>query len=151
MGGTRKYRVLFVCIGNACRSPMAEAIAHREAAEVIEPASAGLYPLGRIAERTIETLVATGYSADGLSSKSISREAVEEADLIVNLSGARIDYLFASAPSKLRHSQQLENWDVADPYGEDAATYQRILEEIESKVRQLANRLRVAEGRPAKG
>jgi len=130
---------------------MAEAIAHREAAEVIEPASAGLYPLGRIAERTIETLVASGYSADGLSSKSISREAVEEADLIVNLSGARIDYLFASAPSKLRHSQQLENWDVADPYGEDAATYQRILEEIESKVRQLANRLRVAEGRPAKG
>ena len=130
---------------------MAEAIAHREAAEAIEPASAGLYPLGRIAERTIETLVANGYSADGLSSKSISREAVEEADLIVNLSGARIDYLFASAPSKLRHSQQLENWDVADPYGEGAATYQRILDEIESKVRQLADRLRAAEGRSAKG
>ena len=94
---------------------MAEAIAHREAAEVIEPASAGLYPLGRIAERTIETLVATGYSADGLSSKSISREAVEEADLIVNLSGARIDYLFASAPSKLRHSQQLETGTLQIP------------------------------------
>jgi len=130
---------------------MAEAIAHREAADVIGPTSAGLYPLGRIAEPTTETLVANGYSVDGLSSKSISREAVEEADLIVNLSGARIDYLFASAPSKLRNSQRLENWDVADPYGEDAATYQRILEEIESKVRHLASRLRAAEGRSAKG
>ena len=128
---------------------MAEAVARREADDVIEPASAGLYPLGRVAEPTIEALVANGYSVEGLSSKSLSREAVREADLVVNLSGAPIDYLFSSAPSNLHHGQQLENWAVLDPYGEDRATYQRILEEIELRVRELANRLRTAESRSA--
>jgi protein-tyrosine-phosphatase len=128
---------------------MAEAVARREADDVIEPASAGLYPLGRVAEPTIEALVANGYSVARLSSKSISRESVWEADLIVNLSGAPIDHLFLSAPSNFRR-QQLENWRVSDPYGEDRATYQRILEEIELRVRQLANRLRAAENRSAK-
>jgi len=128
---------------------MAEAVARRDAGDVIEPASAGLYPLGRIAELTIEILVANGYSVDGLSSKPILRGAVRESRLIVNLSGAPIDYLFSSAPPNLRNGQQLENWEVADPYGEDAATYQRILEEIEARVRQLASRLRT-ENRSAK-
>ena len=129
---------------------MAEAVARREAADVIEPVSAGLYPLGRIAQSTIEALVANGYSVEGLSSKAISRESAREADLIVNLSGAPIDHLFLSAPCNSRHRQQLENWRVSDPYGEDRATYQRILEEIELRVRQLANRLRSAESRSAK-
>lgn len=129
---------------------MAEAVARREAGDVIEPASAGLSPLGRVAEPTIEALVANGYSVEGLSSKSISRESAREADLIVNLSGAPIDRLFLSARSNSRHRQQLENWRVSDPYGEDSATYQRILEEVELRVRQLANRLRAAESRSAK-
>ena len=129
---------------------MAEAVARREADDVIEPASAGLYPLGRVAEPTIDALVANGYSVEGLSSKSISRESVRGADLIVNLSGVPIEHLFLSAPSNFRHPQQLENWGVLDPYGEDRATYQRILEEIELRVRQLANRLRTAESRSAK-
>ena len=51
-------RVLFICIGNACRSPMAEAIARRDAADVIEAASAGVAPLGFVAQQTGLTLVA---------------------------------------------------------------------------------------------
>ena len=142
MAPSTRFRVLFVCIGNACRSPMAEAIARRNAADVIEPSSAGLYPLGYIAEPTIDALVTNGYSVDGLASKFISREAVSCADLIVNLSGVPIDTLFSSAPSRLSDGQRIENWDVSDPYGEEAATYQRILEELEERVQQLANQLR---------
>jgi len=123
---------------------MAEAVARREASDVIEPSSAGLSPLGRIPEATVEALLENGYSVDGLWSKAVSDEAVGEADLIVNLSGRRIDYLFSSTPSSLGHGQQLENWGVSDPYGEDGAIYRRILEEIESRVRQLAERLRAA-------
>ena len=52
---SHRVRVLFVCVGNACRSPMAEAIARYDAADVMEPSSAGLSPLGYLAELTKQT------------------------------------------------------------------------------------------------
>ena len=64
-------KVLFVCLGNACRSPMAEAIALRDAPDVIEPSSAGLTPLGRIEPMTKETLAKNGFSSDELWSKTL--------------------------------------------------------------------------------
>ena len=135
----RKIHVLFVCFGNACRSPMAEAIARREAGDVIEPASAGLYPLGEIPMHTLEALRHGGYSADGLASKRIAPDAWKRADLVINLSGRMRELEF-------EEFEKVEDWDVEDPYGEDAATYQRILREIQGRVRNLAQRLREEQG-----
>jgi protein-tyrosine-phosphatase len=132
---TKKLRVLFVCIGNACRSPMAEAIAKREAADVLEASSAGLYPLGEIPDETQETLSRNGYSAVGLSSKPITNRIWNEADLVINLSGRIRDIAFDD-PAKV------EDWDVADPYGANPAFYQTILEQLQQRVRLLADRLR---------
>jgi len=112
-----KFHVLFVCIGNSCRSPMAEAVARQLASDIIEPSSAGLAPLGHIAERTIATLSANGHSAGGLFSKRLSPKAIDDADLIVNLSGLAIDCL----PGRVK----VEEWPVEDPYGAGPATYQR--------------------------
>ena len=131
----KKTNVLFVCFGNACRSPMAEAIARSEAADVIEAASAGLYPLGEIPLHTREALKQNGYSADGLASKRIASDAWKRADLVINLSGRLRELEF-------EEYEKVQDWDVGDPYGEDAATYQRILEEIRGRVRDLAQRLR---------
>jgi len=128
-------RVLFVCIGNACRSPMGEAIARKDAGDVIEASSAGLYPMGMIPEMTQTTLERNGYSADGLRSKGLREIAAEDVDQVVNLSG----YERAQALEKFVH---VENWEVSDPYGADEATYQRILEEIRGRVKELAQRLR---------
>jgi len=131
----KKVRVLFVCIGNACRSPMAEAVAKREAADVLEASSAGLYPLGEIPDETQETLSRNGYSAVGLSSKPITNKAWNEADLVINLSGRIRDIAFDD-PAKV------EDWEVADPYGANPAFYQTILEQLQQRIRLLANRLR---------
>ena len=117
---------------------MAEAIASRQASDIIEPSSAGLYPLGYIAERTAETLLANGYGVADLSSKPLRRRTIGNADLIVNLSGERLEELLNGWPP-------VEDWNVPDPYGADVATYQRILEEIESRMRELAERLRAAQ------
>ena len=133
-----KLRVLFVCVGNSCRSPMAEAIARHRASDVIEPSSAGLAPLGYIVEPTIGALIANGHSVEGLSSKRLSRQTIDDADLIVNLSGEPIDCL----PDRAK----VEDWPIEDPYGTDAATYQRILEEIEGRVLALAARFRSQPG-----
>jgi protein-tyrosine-phosphatase len=132
---TKKLRVLFVCIGNACRSPMAEAIAKREAADVLEASSAGLYPLGEIPDETQETLSRNGYSAVGLSSKPITNRIWNEADLVINLSGRIRDIAFDD-PAKV------EDWDVADPYGANPAFYETILEQLRQRIRLLADRLR---------
>jgi len=84
-----KTRVLFVCIGNACRSPMAEAIARKEANDVIEASSAGFYPMGMIPEMTQTILERSGYSANGLRSKGLREIVSEEIDLVVNLRDTR--------------------------------------------------------------
>jgi len=129
-----KKRVLFVCICNSCRSPMAEAIARHHASDVIAPSSAGLAPLGYIVGPTTDALIANGYSVEGLSSKRLSGDAIDHSDLVVNLSGYPIDCL--------PESVKVEEWRVDDPYGTDAATYQRILEDIEGRVLTLAARFR---------
>jgi protein-tyrosine-phosphatase len=131
----KKVRVLFVCLGNACRSPIAEAIARREARDIIEPSSAGLIPLGRIPELTLEVLLQNGYSAQGLESKPIRQDVWDGADLVINLSGRFKENTWSN-------HHKVEDWQVADPYGGTPTTYQRILVEIEGHVRKLAARLR---------
>ena len=135
MARNGRARVLFVCLGNACRSPMAEAIARRDAADVIEPLSAGLIPLGFVVEMTKETLAKSGYSTEGLESKAILREVWEETDIVINMSGRSRELAF-------REHSKVEDWDVEDPYGADLEVYQRICEEIQRRVAGLAERLR---------
>ena len=132
---SHRIRVLFVCVGNACRSPMAEAISRYDAADVIEGSSAGLYPLGYVAELTKQTLRKNGYSANGLTSDALRKEAVEAADLIINMTGRASEEIF-------RGRENVEDWLVPDPFGADPGTYQRVFEGIQRRVNQLAFSLR---------
>lgn len=131
----QRTRVLFVCVGNACRSPMAEAIARYDAADVMEASSAGLHPLGYIAELTKQTLMKNGYSANGLTSDLLTREDTEAADFIINMTGRTSDEVYHGQAS-------VEDWLVEDPYGQDPETYQRVFEGIRRRVNQLAMSLR---------
>ncbi len=124
-------------MGNACRSPMAESIARRDASDVIEPLSAGLSPLGFLPELTTQTLVNNGNSADALISTPINREVWDDADIVINMSGVPKERAFADR-------QKVEDWDVQDPYGGDPAFYQAVYEDIRRRVVLLAERLRKA-------
>jgi arsenate reductase (thioredoxin) len=134
---TTRVKVLFVCIGNSCRSPMAEAIARNDASEEIEASSAGLAPLGFIAEMTTQTLLRNGYAVDGLASKSISSDAWESADIVINMSGRAREFAFRN----LRGHAKIEDWEIEDPYG-DSAKYQGTYEAVQRRVLELARRLR---------
>jgi arsenate reductase (thioredoxin) len=135
MSGPPKLRVLFICIGNSCRSPMAEAIARRDAADLMEPLSAGIAPLGAVARLTTETLQANGYAADGLASKPLDLDVWDAADLVINMSGYPRERTFPGA-------SKVEDWDIPDPYGADPGVYQRIFEDIRNRIEELAARLR---------
>ncbi len=133
----QRKKVLFVCLGNACRSPMAESIARHDASDVIEPFSAGLSPLGFLPALTTETLAANCYPVDALDSTPITRDIWDAADIVINMSGVPKERAFPD-------HQKVEDWDVQDPYGADPALYQIIYEDIRRRVALLANRLRNA-------
>lgn len=130
-----RMKVLFVCYGNSCRSQMAEGLAKELAADVIEAQSAGVAPLGQIANSTREVLLERGISIDGHFSKFLTDCSLAQPDLIVNMSGLAGHALFAG--------RAFEDWDVGDPYGDDMETYRRICDDIEARVRDLAARRRV--------
>ena len=133
-----KFVVLFVCLGNACRSPMAEAIARSDAWDVIEPTSAGIVPLGFVVRETIDTLSAGGFLAEGLKSKALNKALWDAADVVINMTGQPVDVAFR----RFSDLDKVEEWRVRDPYGEDRAVYQKICAEIQERVAELAERLR---------
>ena len=132
--------VLFVCVGNACRSPMAEAIARSDHSDIISPLSAGIAPLGFVVESTKQTLVANGYETAGLSSKALSEELWSAAEIVINMTGRRLDAAFRGFPEH----PSVEEWAVKDPYGAETGLYQQVCEELQGRVSALAMRLREA-------
>jgi protein-tyrosine-phosphatase len=131
-----RTKVLFLCVGNACRSQMAEAIAKHVAADVIEPSSAGLVPFGVITGPTLAVLAEHGFSAAGQHSKPLVPEALSAADLVVNMTGQSGSAIFTGP------RPALEDWDVGDPFGFNVAIYRQIRDQIEGLVEDLARRLR---------
>jgi protein-tyrosine-phosphatase len=134
---TAKLNVMFVCIGNSCRSPMAEAIALRDAGDLFESSSAGLSPLGVVQKLTLQTLEANGYATDGLYSKPILQGAWADADVVINMSGYPRERTFPRGDW-----DKVEDWDVEDPYGADPEVYQRIFEGIRTRIEAFVARLR---------
>jgi len=128
-------KILFVCVGNACRSQMAEALARRHAADVIAPSSAGVAPLGRVDSMTRAFLLERGVPMDGQFSKGLHDDSIPQPpDRVINMSGVPCRRLFEGCP--------IEDWEVEDPYGDDLETCRRICDDIEARVADLAARLR---------
>ena len=127
---------------------MAEAIARASAADVLEVRSAGLFPFGRVMDLTKQVLTGRGISCEGLASKSVAETADFHPDLIVNMSGWPVN---VQGGTRVGGGVKVEEWKVPDPYGEDLATYERICDDIEARVGELASRMRNVGGGGAKG
>ena len=116
---------------------MAEALARHLASDVIEPSSAGLSPLGQIAEPTRLVLLERGAAIGGQYSKGLAEAHPESAELIVNMTGMPGEALFPGA--------RVVDWEVEDPFGEDLGIFRRVCDEIEERVAELAASLRQPE------
>jgi arsenate reductase len=132
---SERARVLFVCLGNACRSQMAEGFARAWHADILQAESAGITPLGMVPEETAASMAEKDVLLDGHRSKGLDAFDLRSFDVIVNMSG------FPFPPS-LRKAVQILEWEVEDPYTGNERTYRRVRDDIERRVRAFADGIR---------
>jgi arsenate reductase len=135
-GAAAKKRVLFVCIGNSCRSQMAEGFARAYGADVMAVQSAGLSPAVIVAPLTRTVLAERNIRIDGQFPKSLEMVLTEPFDIIVNMSGIKLAAAYSSAAALTIE------WPVPDPIGEKEEVYRSVAEQIEGWVMRLILELR---------
>ncbi len=128
-----RTRVLFVCIGNSCRSQMAEGFANRYGSDVLEAFSAGVYPAELIAPLTRKVMLAKNIDLAGAMPKDIDDVPIETINLVVNMSGH---------PFPVQEGVSVEEWKVHDPVGDEEDVFITVAEEIEQRVMRLILLLR---------
>lgn len=118
--------LLFICVGNTCRSQMAEAIA-RDLGH--QAASAGTHPpkTGGVANNAIEVLEEVGIETVGLHPKSIDLVFCEDFEMIISM-GCGV-----SCPSIPID----EDWGLEDPHGGELEVYRKTRDEIRVLVSEL--------------
>src|SRR5215831_5671130 len=126
-------RVLFVCIGNSCRSQMAEGFARAYGSDVILPASAGLAPALIVAPDTSRAMREKNISLDDHFPKTLRQLMNAHFDLIVNMSGMELPEE-VTAPVRV--------WKVRDPIGTRYDVHCGVRDEIEKLVMDLILELR---------
>ena len=131
---------MFVCIGNSCRSQMAEGFAHAYGLDVMAAESAGLSPATTVARGTVRTMAEKNIDISAQYPKPFEPALAAEFDVIVNMSGF-------SLPEELMG--RVRDWDVLDPIGRSAEIYRRVCDEIEVLVMDLINELRRGQARQA--
>ena len=129
-----KKRVLFLCIGNICRSPMAEALARKYGSDVLEVSSAGLTPQMNSHAYTRSVLKEKNVELGDQIPRGFRDLNLSQYDLIVNMSGATL-------PSSI--DVPVENWDIEDPYGGSEDDFRAAREVIEMAVMRLILRVRL--------
>lgn len=128
-----KLRVLFVCVANDARSPMAEALLRHLDSEHFEAHSGGIQP-GQIDPRAVAALERTGVSAAGLRSKSIDEFSGQHFDYLIDLCDKSSD-----ETQQLPSSENVLVWNFADPCtSEQPDAFRHTCQEINERVRMFS-------------
>jgi arsenate reductase (thioredoxin) len=135
-------RVLFVCLGNACRSQMAEAFARAYGSDAMVAASAGLTPAMNVASDTIKAMDAKGIDLRDHFPKAIRHLGRSQFDLVINMSGMELPPI---GTAKVRE------WDVPDPVFMKYPAHCEVRDTIERMVMELVLELRAADSQKSRG
>ena len=125
--------VLFVCVQNAGRSQMAEALFRRVAGERHDARSAGSRPAERVHEPVVAALAEIGIDVADRLPRGLAAEDVEWADVVVTMGcGDECPYV----PGKA-----YRDWNLADPAGAGPEGVRALREGIAGRVAELARDL----------
>jgi protein-tyrosine phosphatase len=154
------YRVCVVCMGNICRSPMAETVLvsmlrDRGLSEqvVVDSAGTGEWHVGQPADRrAVETLRRHGYDASRHQARQFEPEWFDERDLVLAADSSNATLLRRLwSPERRGTLRMLRSYDaravaagdldVPDPYYGEGDGFERVLTMIEAACRGLVDQI----------
>ncbi len=137
--------ILFVCMGNICRSPTAEAVFRHKANEqginlLIDSAGTiGAHAREKPDQRAQKAGINRGYSFSGIKARKVNQQDFEKFDLILAMDKDNLNQLKQTAPAQVHHKIKLfldyasdcDETEVPDPYYGGARGFQYVLDLIE--------------------
>jgi protein-tyrosine phosphatase len=153
------YRILFVCLGNICRSPMAEGVFRRVAEEKgligrfeIDSAGLGDWHIGQAPDhRAQKATESRGIDISGQSARQVEDEDFERFDLLLVMDRSNYGELKARAPASARgkirpfldFAPHVGTKDVPDPFFGGSEGFDHALDLIEAEAREENSTKRV--------
>ena len=154
----KKTGVLFVCTGNICRSPTAEAIFRKLAADagvgdtiLADSAGTHAYHIGEPPDpRALAAAAKRGYDLSGLRARKFERADFQRFELILAMDSDHYSILSGMAqPSgghrlklMMSYARRFSVQDVPDPYYGGAEGFERVLDLVEAASRDLLQELK---------
>ena len=128
-----KYKVAFVCVGNSCRSQMAEGFAREYAGEMLEVYSAGTDPSPEVKPNAVKAMDEVEIDISDHYPKLLE-EIPSELDVLITMGcGVECPYI----PCEFR-----EDWGLDDPAGHPMDVFRETREIIDGKVKRLIEKIR---------
>ena len=129
----KRRSVLFVCIGNACRSQMAEGFARHYGKDDIDVSSAGLMPMSTVPLLTRRVMLEKNIPIDTQYPKGVELFRQRPFDAIINMSGSALPGGMVGP---------VDEWVVTDPYGRGEGEYRQVRDDLEDRVMRLLIQMR---------
>ena len=155
----KKKKIVFVCTGNTCRSPMAEIVFRRLVEEMglttLKICSAGLQvaPKSKINEKSAQTLIDKGFEIGTFKPKKIDEKLLVESLAIVCMTDVQRDLLMdmrwqamkAAGEEEIENNvysfSELAGYEILDPYGRDIDCYHYVFELIAGGMSAIIEKL----------
>ena len=150
------HKIIFVCLGNICRSPTAEGVLRKQVSDrglenlfEIDSAGTGDWHLGHPPDkRAIEAALARGIDLSPLRARQITARDMLYFDAIIAMDNQNLARLKSLAPADQQYKVRLllqygnsENREVPDPYYGGDHGFDLVLDLIEASCRELLGKL----------